>query len=50
MLCADDQCDSPVDAIQAVAHTGNAGDGIIMIADLDRVVRIRTGQQQDAAL
>lgn len=50
VLCADDQSDALVNLIQTSAHTGNAGDGIIMVVDLDRVVRIRTGQQQDTAL
>ncbi len=50
IFCADDVCDSLVDTIAKVAHTGNPGDGIIMIADLSRVVRIRTGQAQDEAV
>jgi len=35
--------------IPKAAHTGNAGDGAIMTAELPRVVRIRTGQEQDEA-
>ena len=50
VLCPDDQCDALVDLIRTAAHTGNPGDGIIMVVDLDRVVRIRTGEVQDAAL
>ena len=50
VLCADTACDHLVDVIQKAAHTGNPGDGIIMIADLDRVQRIRTGQKQDEAV
>jgi nitrogen regulatory protein P-II 1 len=50
VLCSDDQCNALVSAIQSAAHTGNPGDGIIIVVDLDRVVRIRTGEQQDAAI
>ena len=50
IFCADDLCDSMVDTIEKAAHTGNPGDGMIMVADLPRVVRIRTGQEQDEAV
>ncbi|HEY1726025.1 MAG TPA: P-II family nitrogen regulator [Steroidobacteraceae bacterium] len=42
--------DRVVDAIVAAAKTGKVGDGKIFISDLDRVVRIRTGETDDAAL
>jgi nitrogen regulatory protein PII len=32
------------------AKTGKVGDGKIFISDLQRVVRIRTGETDDAAL
>lgn len=50
VLCSDATCDELVRVIQAAAHTGNPGDGIIMVADLPRVVRIRTGEEQDQAV
>ena len=50
LFCADAVCDDLVEIIGAAAHTGNPGDGVIMVADLSRVVRIRTGQQQDEAV
>ena len=50
MFCADAACDEVVRTIRQAAHTGNPGDGIIMVADLDRVVRIRTGEEQDEAV
>ena len=50
LFCADEVCDDLVEIIQAAAHTGNSGDGVIMVADLPRVVRIRTGQEQDEAV
>ncbi len=50
IFCADALCDEIVQVIQRAAHTGNAGDGVIMVADLSRVVRIRTAQEQDEAV
>lgn len=49
IFCNDGICDDLVEVIRKYAHTGNAGDGIIMVADLPRVVRIRTGEQQQDA-
>jgi nitrogen regulatory protein P-II 2 len=42
--------DQVVDAIAQAAKTGTVGDGKIFISDLERVVRIRTGETDDAAL
>jgi nitrogen regulatory protein P-II 1 len=32
------------------AHTGKIGDGKIFVTNVERVVRIRTGEQDDAAV
>ncbi len=50
LLCSDTAAGDIVRLIQRTAHTGNPGDGMIMIADLSRVIRIRTGQEQDEAV
>ena len=42
-----DQC---VDAIVRAARTGKIGDGKIFITDVSRVVRIRTGEEDNAAV
>ena len=42
-----DRC---VDAIVQVASTGKIGDGKIFITSVERVVRIRTGELDDAAI
>jgi nitrogen regulatory protein PII len=42
--------DQVVDAIVNTAKTGKVGDGKIFISDLDKVVRIRTGETDDTAL
>jgi nitrogen regulatory protein PII len=45
-----DLVDQAVDAIMQAAKTGTVGDGKIFITDLERVIRIRTGETDDAAL
>jgi nitrogen regulatory protein P-II 2 len=47
---ADDQEDKVVDAIIASAKTGQIGDGKIFVTDVDRAVRIRTGETDNDAL
>jgi nitrogen regulatory protein P-II 1 len=42
-----DRC---VDAIVGAARTGKIGDGKIFITDVVRVVRIRTGEEDEAAV
>lgn len=39
-----------VDAIVRSAHTGKIGDGKIFVFDVERVVRIRTGEKDEAAV
>ena len=46
----DDQADRVVEAIQAAANTGKVGDGKIFVYDLDKVLRIRTGELDGDAL
>jgi nitrogen regulatory protein P-II 2 len=45
-----DQVDAVVDAITRAAQTGKIGDGKIFILDIERAVRIRTGELDAAAL
>jgi len=42
--------DQVVDTIAASATTGKIGDGKIWITDVDRIVRIRTGEEGNDAL
>jgi nitrogen regulatory protein P-II 2 len=39
-----------IDAISGAARTGKIGDGKIFVADLDQVIRIRTGETGNDAL
>ena len=42
--------DQVVEGIIKAAKTGKVGDGKIFVTDIDRVVRIRTGETDNAAL
>jgi len=42
--------DQVIDAIQHAARTGKIGDGKIFVADLNQVIRIRTGETGNDAL
>jgi nitrogen regulatory protein P-II 2 len=42
--------DRAIEAIRRVANTGQIGDGKIFVSTVERAVRIRTGESDDAAL
>ena len=44
------QLDQTIEAITSAAKTGQIGDGKIFVTNLERAVRIRTGEIDDAAL
>ena len=46
----DEDTDSVIAAISSVANTGKVGDGKIFVYDLEKAVRIRTGETGDEAL
>jgi len=50
LVVADDQIDVCVEAITKAARTGKIGDGKIFVSPVDRVVRIRTGEENEAAI
>jgi len=45
-----DYADRDVETIHQAAQTGSIGDGKIFVIDVDRAVRIRTGEQNNDAL
>ena len=47
---ADDLVDRVIEAIEGAARTGKIGDGKIFVTPVERVVRIRTGDLDDAAV
>lgn len=50
VVVKDDQVDEVVKAIIAVARTGEVGDGKIFVHGIDQVIRVRTGEKDEAAL
>ena len=46
----DEQVDGVVDAIAKAAQTGKIGDGKIWVSNVDRVIRIRTGEEGTDAI
>ena len=50
MAVRSDLVDQVVEAILKSAKTGKVGDGKIFITEIERVIRIRTGETDDAAL
>ena len=50
LVIADEQLDTCLEAITTAARTGKIGDGKIFITDVIRVVRIRTGEENEAAI
>lgn len=50
IACDDALADSIIAIIASHARTGNTGDGIIMIKDVARVIRIRTGETAGQAV
>ena len=50
VVVGDGDVDRCVDAIIKAARTGKIGDGKIFVTPVERVVRIRTGEEDDAAI
>ena len=46
----DDLVDQVTEAIIGVARTGKVGDGKIFVTNIERVIRIRTSETDEAAL
>lgn len=50
LALADELVEQAVEALCGAAHTGKIGDGKIFVTPLEQAVRIRTGEQDTAAL
>ncbi len=46
----DEQVDECIDAITAAARTGKIGDGKIFVTPVEKVLRIRTGEENETAV
>jgi nitrogen regulatory protein P-II 1 len=50
-IAADEKMvDSIIDTIVTTARTGKIGDGKIFVTNIEQVIRIRTGETDDAAI
>jgi len=50
VVIADSMLDAAIDAIIKAARTGKIGDGKIFVSDVSQVIRIRTGETDEAAI
>lgn len=50
LVVGEDDVDRSVEAIQNASRTGKIGDGKIFVTPVERVVRIRTGEEGDNAV
>ncbi len=50
LIVTQEQLENCIDAITQAARTGKIGDGKIFVTDVEKVVRIRTGETDNAAI
>lgn len=50
IVVSDDVVDACIDCIIQTAQTGKIGDGKIFVTEVERVIRIRTGEEDDEAV
>ncbi len=50
MVVDDEQVDSVVETVVEAARTGKIGDGKIFVSDIDKIIRIRTGETDTEAI
>lgn len=50
LIVANEQVDRCIEAIMNTAKTGKIGDGKIFVYDVERVIRIRTGEENEDAV
>ncbi|MGB7569962.1 MAG: P-II family nitrogen regulator [Chitinivibrionales bacterium] len=50
VACNDDTAQSIIDVLRHAASTGNSGDGVIIVSDIQQCFRIRTGEEGPEAL
>lgn len=50
IVVPDEQVERCVEAIMKTAQTGRIGDGKIFVFEVERVIRIRTGEEDEEAI
>ncbi len=50
LIVADENVDSTIKIIMEAAKTGKIGDGKIFVSNIEKIVRIRTGEEDEEAI
>lgn len=50
MIVSEDMVDQTIEAITESARTGKIGDGKIFVSDIEKIIRIRTGETDTEAI
>ncbi len=50
IVSSDEYLEAAIQAIRQAANTGKIGDGKIFVSDIQRTIRIRTGEENEEAL
>ncbi|MCP4171515.1 MAG: P-II family nitrogen regulator [Fuerstiella sp.] len=50
IVVGDDELDKVVDAVVNSARTGQVGDGKIFVSNVEKIIRIRTGELDESAI
>lgn len=50
LVIQDELLEQAIEVIVDTAHTGKIGDGKIFVTDIERVIRIRTGEENEEAV
>jgi len=50
VVSSDEFAQKAIEAIKTSAHTGKIGDGKIFVSDINKVIRVRTGEEDEEAL
>lgn len=50
IVLADDEVERCVEVLASTAQTGSIGDGKIFVSEVERVIRIRTGEENEDAV
>jgi nitrogen regulatory protein P-II 1 len=50
VICGIDEAEGVMDVIRKTAYTGKIGDGKVWVLDVDRLMRVRTGEMGEEAI
>ncbi len=50
LVCREDDTDLILDTLKKLAHTGLKGDGVILVSNVERAIKIRTSEEGEFTL